>query len=206
MPRYVHCTFSNDFWSVPTLSKKTYEASTGATTVPIPLNACAMLILISEYFGGPQTTRHQYLFQFATIPPHQKHTCKIRVRRRLQRSKSISNHKSGRTKAAKRAVHQARPCKQSSDAKQRQTPDERSLVPPVSQDPIRMSQRRKRIRTKVRSLQSRRARPRNSQRVLKVLVQRINETIREALVRPNSSVLIITAFGAMSSRKRITHP
>jgi hypothetical protein len=56
MPRYVHCTFFSDAWSVPTWLKKTYDPKTGATTVPIPLKACAMLIRISEYFGGPHTT------------------------------------------------------------------------------------------------------------------------------------------------------
>lgn len=28
--------------------------------MPIPLNAWAMLILISEYFGGPQTARYGF--------------------------------------------------------------------------------------------------------------------------------------------------
>ena len=38
--------------------KKTYEPRTGATTVPMPLNAWEMLIRISENFGGPQTVMY----------------------------------------------------------------------------------------------------------------------------------------------------
>jgi hypothetical protein len=57
MARYTHCTLCNEFSSVPVFLKNTYEPKTGATTVPIPLKACAILILISEYLGGPQTAR-----------------------------------------------------------------------------------------------------------------------------------------------------
>ena len=34
--------------------------STGATTVPIPLKACEMLMRISEYRGGPQTVMYGF--------------------------------------------------------------------------------------------------------------------------------------------------
>lgn len=50
---YTHWTFSSAFWS--SKSNSTYEPRTGATTVPMPLNAWERLIRISEYFGGPQT-------------------------------------------------------------------------------------------------------------------------------------------------------
>jgi hypothetical protein len=52
---YTHCTFSRAFWS--SKSKSTYDPRTGATTVPMPLNACERLMRISEYLGGPQTGR-----------------------------------------------------------------------------------------------------------------------------------------------------
>jgi hypothetical protein len=50
---YTHWTFSRAFWS--SKSKSTYDPRTGATTVPMPLNAWERLMRISEYFGGPQT-------------------------------------------------------------------------------------------------------------------------------------------------------
>lgn len=56
MAKYTHCTFRRAWVSSAVLRKKTYEPSTGATTVPTPLNAWEMLILISAYRGGPHTT------------------------------------------------------------------------------------------------------------------------------------------------------
>lgn len=46
MDRYTHCTFSSARAS--SKANKTYEPSTGATTVPMPLNACDRLMRISE--------------------------------------------------------------------------------------------------------------------------------------------------------------
>jgi len=53
--RYTHCTRFKALTLSAVSVKKTYEASAGATTVPIPLKAWAKLIRISAYFGGPQT-------------------------------------------------------------------------------------------------------------------------------------------------------
>lgn len=52
IPRYTHWTDSSDLSS--TFLKITWDASTGATTVPTAWKAWASVNRISEYFGGPQ--------------------------------------------------------------------------------------------------------------------------------------------------------
>ena len=61
--RYIHCTLWRACSLSPISTKMTKDPMVGATTVPMPLNACEMLIRNSEYFGGPQTV----IYGFAAV-------------------------------------------------------------------------------------------------------------------------------------------
>lgn len=142
MERYTHCTLASAALS-SRLLKKTYEPRTGAMTVPIPLKAWEMLMRISEYRGGPQTTDVRDGHKLGMT----RHTSDEWVGSSLKRTKSVSNDKDGHAKPSKRLCLDTRNSNQRANSIQAKTPDEDSLVRIMTEDPRSVSQRRKRIST-----------------------------------------------------------
>lgn len=124
-------------------------------------------------------TAHSDCHSLANPPVHSLTTgvLTVRIRSRLQTAQTIPDNKSRRAKPAERAVHKTWPSQQRAGAEQKQTPDKHGLVSPVSEQPIRMAQRSKRVRAKVGCLQSGGACARDVELDLEVLVQRVDEAV-----------------------------
>jgi len=68
-------------------------------------------------------------------------TSQIRIRSCLQRPKTISDHEDSSTEPSEGFVQQTRPCYQSADPVEKQSPDEDGFVAIMSEDPVRMAKR-----------------------------------------------------------------
>lgn len=112
-------------------------------TVPIPLNAWEMLMRISEYRGGPQTTDVRGEHKLRTT----QHTSNEWISSSLKRTKAISDDKDGHAKPSKRFRLDTRNSNQRANSIQAKTPDKHSLVRIMTKDPRSVSQRRQRIST-----------------------------------------------------------
>ena len=108
--------------------------------MPTALKACARLIRISEYRGGPQT---------ACAGPQisdkraggTRLTSQIRVGRCLQGSQTVTDHEDGSAESPERLVQQAWPSDQGAEAIQTKSPDEDGLVSEMTEDPVCMAER-----------------------------------------------------------------
>ena len=137
--RYTHCTFFTARGSSAVCSKNTYDPSTGAITVPIPLNDWERLIRISAYRGGPQTT--VFVSRVGVGLDRRGLTSDVRVCSSFERTQAVPNDENSSAEASERSMDKARPGDQGPDSIQGETPDKDGLVAIMTEDPIGVAER-----------------------------------------------------------------
>lgn len=113
--------------------------------------------------------------------PRRTANSNVRVRSSLKATQTITNDEDSRAEAAERPVQNAWPGDQGADSVKDQTPDERRFVSPVSQDPIGVAERGKRVGAEVSGLEAGGASAGDVEDVLEVFVQGVEEAVGETL-------------------------